>query len=185
MNPKIPNSFRIIFLLIFAPSIFYFLIELVLTKMEKLHYTWEEQLIDTEKVCKLIEQDDFMPDVIVGISRGGLIPGVMISHKLNIPFKPVHASTRDFPHWENYLPKPKDSKVLIVDDICDSGETFEKLSEYIKENINHECDVRFVSLWWNNECDFKPHYFTKEIAKNTEEVWIEFSHEAWWQEDSN
>ena len=153
--------------------------------MEKLHYTWDEQLADTQTVCKLIEQDDFMPDVIVGISRGGLIPGVMISHKLNIPFKPVHASTRDFPHWENYLPKPKDSKVLIVDDICDSGETFEKLSQYIKENINHECDVRFVSLWWNNECDFKPHYFIKEIAKYSNDVWIDFPHESWWKENNN
>ena len=37
-------------------------------------------------------------------------------------------------------------KYVIVDDICDSGETFEKLSNYIKENINHECDVRFMSM---------------------------------------
>ena len=100
--------------------------------MEKLIYTWEEQLSDTEDICAQINKDNFLPDVIVGISRGGLIPGVMISHKLNIPFKPVHASTRDFPHWENYLPKANDSKVLIVDDICDSGETFERLSNYIR-----------------------------------------------------
>ena len=66
--------------------------------MEKLYYSWDEQLEDTQTVCKLIEEDSFMPDVIVGIRRGGLIPGVMISHKLDIPFKPVHASTRDFPH---------------------------------------------------------------------------------------
>ena len=105
-----------------------------------------------------------------------------ISHKLNIPFKPVHASTRDFPHWENYLPKSKDEKVLIVDDICDSGETFERLSEYIKENINHECDVRFVSLWWNNECDFEPHYYIRDLAKDTENVWVDFPHESWWKQ---
>ena len=76
------------------------------------------------------------------------------------------------------------SKVLIVDDICDSGETFERLSNYIKENINHECEVRFSALWWNNECDFKPHYFIKEIAKYSNEVWIDFPHESWWKENS-
>ena len=117
--------------------------------MEKLFYTWDEQFDDTNKMCDQLEADEFIPDVVVGISRGGLIPGVMISHKLEIPFKPVHASTRDFPHWENYLPKPKDEKILIVDDICDSGETFVRLSEYIRDNINFECDVRFASLWWN------------------------------------
>ena len=150
--------------------------------MKKLFYTWDEQLDDTNKMCDQLEADEFIPDVIVGISRGGLIPGVMISHKLEIPFKPVHASTRDFPHWENYLPKPKDEKILIVDDICDSGETFERLSEYIRENINFECDVRFASLWWNNECEFKPHYFIRDLAKDTAGVWIDFPHESWWEE---
>ena len=149
--------------------------------MEKLNYSWSEQFQDTDKLCNNLEADSFIPDVIVGISRGGLIPGVMISHKLNIPFKPVHASTRDFPHWENYLPQPGDQKVLIVDDICDSGETFDRISDYIKDNINHECDVRFASLWWNNECDFKPHYFINELAKDTEGIWINFPHEVWWE----
>ena len=148
--------------------------------MEKLNYTWDQQFKDTETICSQIEKDEFQPNVIVGISRGGLIPGVMMSHKLNVPFKPVHASTRDFPHWENYLPRPTDKKILIVDDICDSGETFEKLSNYIKENINHECDVRFMSLWWNNESEFEPHHFVNEVAKFTNPVWIEFAHENWW-----
>ena len=94
--------------------------------MEKLFYSWDEQLKDTNEICALIEKDDFVPDVIVGISRGGLIPGVMISHKLNIPFKPVHASTRDFPHWENYLPKSKDEKAEdIVSSEIDLMEEFE------------------------------------------------------------
>ena len=149
--------------------------------MDKLIYTWEQQIEDTNLICEKITEDNFKPDVIVGISRGGLIPGVMISHKLNIPFKPVHASTRDFPHWENYLPKSHDSKVLIVDDICDSGETFVRLSNYIIENINHECEVRFSALWWNNECDFEPHYYTQDIAKDTSPVWIFFPHENWWE----
>ena len=149
--------------------------------MKKLNYTWEEQFNDTDELCETLVQDSFLPDVIVGISRGGLIPGVMISHKLNLPFKPVHASIRDFPHWENYLPQPGDQKVLIVDDICDSGETFERISSYIIENINHECDVRFVSLWWNNECEFKPHYFIKDLAKDSKKIWINFPHEVWWE----
>ena len=125
--------------------------------MEKLFYTWDEQFDDTNKMCDQLEADEFIPDVVVGISRGGLIPGVMISHKLEIPFKPVHASTRDFPHWENYLPKPKDEKILIVDDICDSGETFVRLSEYIRD-------------------------FIRDLAKDTADVWIDFPHESWWEE---
>ena len=58
--------------------------------MEKLIYTWEEQIKDTELICEKIAADNFTPDVIVGISRGGLIPGVMISHKLNMSHNIYH-----------------------------------------------------------------------------------------------
>ena len=121
--------------------------------MEKLFYSWDDQLKDTNEICELIEKDDFVPDVIVGISRGGLIPGVMISHKLNIPFKPVHASTRDFPHWENYLPKSKDEKVLIVDECRRSGSYGEglmsSLYSKLKSNIVvklHSAEDSFIPL---------------------------------------
>ena len=35
-------------------------------------------------------------DCILGITRGGLIPAVKISHALNIPLQPVNYQTRDF-----------------------------------------------------------------------------------------
>ena len=42
--------------------------------MEKLIYTWENQMSDTEMICNKIESDNFIPDVVVGISRGGVNP---------------------------------------------------------------------------------------------------------------
>ena len=50
-------------------------------EMEKLVYTWEEQIADTNLICEKIDADEFKPDVIVGISRGGLIPGGKLSSK--------------------------------------------------------------------------------------------------------
>lgn len=51
---------------------------------------------------------------VFGIPRGGLIPAVMISHALNIPL----------------LMAPVEG-CLIVDDICDSGES---LIHYVKDS---------------------------------------------------
>ena len=121
----------------------------------------------------------------MGISRGGLLPGVMMSHWLQKPFKPVKAALRDFPEWEDYLPKKTDERVLIVDDICDSGETFTRMKSYIKgprlnQPLELPTEVRFASLWWNNECDFEPHYYAQECAKDTEGIWIHFPWEHWW-----
>ena len=38
--------------------------------MEKLVYTWKEQVEDTLEICNRIEKDNFTPDVIVGIKIG-------------------------------------------------------------------------------------------------------------------
>tara|TARA_B100000029_G_C17253472_1_gene843646 strand:+ start:107 stop:631 length:525 start_codon:yes stop_codon:yes gene_type:complete len=142
-------------------------------------------MLDVNALIRQLVMSEFKPAVIVGIARGGLTPGVMISHWLNLPFKPIHASLRDFPHWEAYLPKSTDKQVLVVDDICDSGETFEKMVQHInnpKDNssFSNKTEVRFATLWWNNECEFKPHYWVRDCAKDSGKIWIHFPWEAWW-----
>ena len=153
--------------------------------MKKLWYDWKEMRRDVNTLCRDITLDKFDPQVIVGISRGGLLPGVMMSHWLQKPFKPVKASLRDFPEWEDYLPKKTDERVLIVVDICDSGDTFTRMKSYINgprlnQPLELPTEVRFASLWWNNECDFEPHYYAQECAKDSEDIWIHFPWEHWW-----
>ena len=150
--------------------------------MNKLWYNWREMRRDVNTLCREISLDKFDPNVIVGLSRGGLTPGVMMSHWMNKPFKPIKTALRDFPEWEDYLPRKTDERVLILDDVCDSGVTFTKIREYIQKNALKEinCDVRFAVLWWNNEIDFEPDYYVNEIAKNSTNTWIHFPWESWW-----
>lgn len=147
--------------------------------MNKIWYEWKEMRRDVNVLCRDITIAKFDPDCIVGLSRGGLTPGVMMSHWLNKPFKPVKNSLRDFPEWEEWLPRKSDKSILIVDDICDSGESFEKIQNYLSVRANG-CDIRYAVLWWNNECDFEPHYYVQECAKDTEQIWIQFPWESWW-----
>ena len=145
----------------------------------KLWYDWREMRRDVNTLCREIVLDKFDPNVIVGLSRGGLTPGVMMSHWMKKPFKTIKASLRDFPEWENYLPRKTDDRVLIVDDICDSGETFSRIREHINERKENGVDVRFATLWWNNECNFTPHYYVNDIAKDSTNTWIMFPWEGW------
>ena len=148
----------------------------------KLWYNWREMRRDVNTLCREIILDNFNPDVIVGLSRGGLTPGVMMSHWFQKPFKPVKAALRDFPDWEDYLPKKTDKRILIVDDICDSGETFQKISDFLnsRKEKSTQTDIRFATLWWNNEVEFEPHYYAQECAKDSGNIWIHFPWEHWW-----
>ena len=138
---------------------------------KKYYYSWKECLIDIQKIARQVSLSDFKPDVIVGVSRGGLVPAVALSHWFKLPMVPIRTSLRDFPAWETYTPEKKHKNVLIVDDVCDGGETFHKINDEIKEF----CDLaKFASLWWNNECNFTPHVFAREVAKDSENLWIHF-----------
>ena len=78
--------------------------------------------------------DHFEPDVVVGLSRGGLTPGIMLSHWLKKPFKPIKAALRDHPEWEDYLPKKSDKKVIIIDDLIATGGTAEAAAKLIEKS---------------------------------------------------
>jgi hypoxanthine phosphoribosyltransferase len=80
--------------------------------MEKIYLDW--QYIDDAitNLAHQIKSSELNIEYILGMPRGGLIPAVMLSHKLNIPlFRPGMVLN---------------NKVLIVDDICDSGLTLQK-----------------------------------------------------------
>ena len=81
-----------------------------LNTKSKIYYSWGEIEELVELLCLQIVKSGIQITDIYGLQRGGLIPAVMLSHKLGIPM------TQD-------IKKPN---LLIVDDICDSGETFTK-----------------------------------------------------------
>lgn len=95
---------------------------------EKLYYTWEYIHRLTLNLADDVMKEDYKIDYIVAVSRGGLIPGVLMSHYMNIPLKPLPWSTRDHLEQLHDLTVAEDIKegknILLVDDINDSGKTF-------------------------------------------------------------
>ena len=82
------------------------------SNMNKRFITWDYIETAVDNIASQIESSELNIEYILGMPRGGLIPAVMLSHKLNIPlFRPGMVLN---------------NKVLIVDDICDSGLTLHK-----------------------------------------------------------
>jgi hypothetical protein len=67
-----------------------------------------------EELCqKLVNQIDKKYDLIAGVTRGGLIPAVYISHRLKLPMIAMDKEER----------LPVDCRILVIDEIYDTGET--------------------------------------------------------------
>ena len=91
--------------------------------------SWE----DFHGICKGLVRAvaAFNPEIILPIGRGGYYPGTLIAHMLQAEIYPVRVSRRvndivkyTTPRWRVRPPKRiKGQRVLIVDEICGSGET--------------------------------------------------------------
>ena len=131
--------------------------------MEKFYVTWEEieELVDL--LCLQIVRSGYQITDIYGLQRGGLIPAVLISHKLGIPMTKGTISPT----------------TLIVDDICDSGETFKKIFQTYQTEYSFPFNLKFACL------HFKPHtsHFNPEFSANKffSDAWISYPRE---REDS-
>ena len=90
-------------------------------------------------ICKAIAKAaaPFQPEFILPIARGGTYPGTLIAHLLQVEVYPVRLSRRvndivkhESPQWLVEPPRLVEGRrVLIVDEICGSGETISMVKE--------------------------------------------------------
>ena len=116
----------------------------------------------------IIRESQFKPDCVVGVVRGGYIPSEAISRALKVPLVLVRASSYSdkskigSPVISEFIGKPF-GKVLIVDDLVDSGETLLQVKEILKD-FNPKTAVIWTKK--DNIADF----FVKRVEPET---WIE------------
>lgn len=159
-------------------------------------YTNESLKADLQEIIRQIMLDDFRPDVIVGVARGGLVPATMLSHYFQKQLMVINYSKRD--HMISQMSETKDISdalrsglnVLIVDDICDSGETLKDILNKIPEysSLGGEDTIEFKSklktaVLWNNISQemHSPNYVGREISRVEDTRWIIFPYEEWWK----
>jgi hypoxanthine phosphoribosyltransferase len=93
---------------------------------------------DIHKACEILAEHVIKMTVkidrIVGVSRGGLIPAVIMSHIMDLPFTPISYSSTsgagDNKNHHNVLPDVDGDVILIVDDICDTSLTLHEICEH-------------------------------------------------------
>ena len=123
---------------------------------------------------------NWMPGIILSINRGGCIPGVYLSHRLKIPHEVLDIRLRDHKTKPDIRTLEKafswQKKILIIDDINDTGATF----QYIVENFGRQKDrIRFSALVNNRVSAVEMDYSGYQINKEEVPAWIVFPWEDW------
>lgn len=141
-------------------------------------------------------QSEWIPTVVVGLTRGGLAPAAMISHFFNIPMTSLDVSFRE--DWgafggqtHTWVPEEiaNGHRILVVDDINDTGKTFEWIkndwseSTQFLEKQSKEWPwdrIKFAALVHNFPSSMPSDFFGKLINKNVNPSWLVFPWENWY-----
>ena len=62
---------------------------------EKVYYSYAQIQEWVTKIALQMYKDNWRPDYIVGLTRGGLIPAVIMSNMLDIPMHTLEVKLRD------------------------------------------------------------------------------------------
>jgi len=146
-----------------------------MTMTKKAYYTWSQVEGMTQDILRQIRDEKF--DAVVGLTRGGLTPAVLVSQYLDIPMHTLKVSLRDHQEKESLkvLDKLSGQRVLVIDDINDTGATLNYIKEHWIGNLTYAVLI-------NNEAsDADVDYSSININKMEDDVWIVFPWEDWWK----
>jgi xanthine phosphoribosyltransferase len=147
-------------------------------KLKKYYYSYDEFLQDVNVLINRCKPYDC--DVILGISRGGLTLSHFMGEALNIrnvfTINSIHYEGTQKLETFNIFNVPdliNASKVLIVDDIVDSGETMIEVLKILQEKYPM-CEFKLASLFYKKTALVQPDFTVKEAP-----TWIDF----FWEDD--
>jgi hypoxanthine phosphoribosyltransferase len=139
--------------------------------------SWEMFGQATQDLARVVLRDGYKPDFILAIARGGLFTagalgyalGVKLLHVVNIEFYTGRGEHLQMPVMLPPIPDPdlfKGLKVLICDDVADSGATLNTTHEFVDQQV---AEVRSLVIYEKSRSVIKPEY----VWKQTDD-WIHF-----------
>lgn len=139
--------------------------------------TYEAYGEAVRELAQTIVDDDFDPDVILSIARGGMGLGMALGYALdvknisviNVEFYTGVDERLEMPIMLPPTPAAIDlsgMKVLVADDVADTGRTLELVQDFIAD---HVAESRTVVIYAKSASVIKPDYTWKHT-----DLWIDF-----------
>ena len=142
------------------------------------YYSYENFKNDTNKIIKLIAP--FEADAIISIARGGFTLSHALAEGLNIRnVQSIRTELYDKTSKREKLSLFGECKfsnikrVLVVDDISDSGETLAYIMHYFESNFQ-DIEFKTTTLFYKKTSIYEPHIWVNEA-----DDWIDF----FWERD--
>jgi uncharacterized protein len=93
-------------------------------------------------------------DLIIAINRGGNVVGTMLSYKSGVPLIVINKDEIEELCWRS---------ALLVDDLSDTGETFLKVSKWLRDQ---NLKIKTACVHVKEGTKFVPNYYSEKVGRD-------------------
>ena len=138
---------------------------------------WSEYHRAIEELAALVHASGWEFDQILCLARGGLRPGDVLSRIFDVPLAILSTSS----YRENAGTEQGDlniasaitmargslnGRVLLVDDLVDSGVTLKRVQQHLSEAFPHVTEIKSAVIWYKQCSVLRPDFFLQYLPEN-------------------
>ena len=139
--------------------------------------SWDEYNRLVERLALQVYESNWKFDMVLCLARGGVRPGDVISRIFDVPLAILATSSYreaagtqqgdlDIAQYITMTRGELSGKILLVDDLVDSGVTLERVGRHLKERYPAVTDVRSAVLWYKACSKVEPDYHVTFLPSN-------------------
>jgi len=157
----------------------------------EMHVSWDEYHQKTEELAIKVDNDKWKFNQVVCIAKGGMRVGDVFARLFNVPLAILSVESyrgdgnkkdqRGSVIFSRDLAKTTPnigSKVLLVDDLADSGITLKKSIDWLEHIYGFYLDepIRTAVIYYKSVSTYKPDYYIEYLENSP---WIHFPYEKY------
>lgn len=139
--------------------------------------SWDEYHNAIAELARMVHESGWEFDQVLCLARGGLRPGDIFSRIFDVPLAILSTSSyreeagtvQGSLNIAKHITMTKGTlagKVLLVDDLVDSGVTLQNVQSHLKENFPAVTEVRSAVIWCKACSSVRPDYFLQYLPHN-------------------
>ena len=139
--------------------------------------SWEEYHRMIERLALVVHESEWKFDKILCLARGGVRVGDVMSRIYDVPLGILATSSYreaagtvqgqlDIAQFITITRGTLDGKVLLVDDMVDTGLTFSRVRDHLVKQFPGIDELRTAVLWWKGHSHAIPDYYVEKLPTN-------------------
>ena len=143
----------------------------------ELRVDWDDYHRAIEQLALVVHQSGWQFDQILCLARGGLRPGDVLSRIFDVPLAILAASSYreqsgtkqgelSIASGITMIHGPLQGRVLLVDDLVDSGVTLQRVEQYLRNECKTVTELRTAVIWYKQCSVVRPDFYCEFLPHN-------------------